>query len=278
MANTSLQRAHKEKLAEYYTLREDIERELYHYREHFKGKVVLCNCDDPFESEFVKYFGLNFNVLGLKKLIATCYDSSPVAYEQQSLFSEMKYSFPNGNRRAYKVEINSVSDFNNDGAVDLADVKFLLKNNANSFSLLKGNGDFRSDECVELLRQADIVVTNPPFPLFREYIALLMKYEKKFLVIGNMNAITYKEIFPLIKQNKIWLGWHCGAQSFKIPAAIDRKNTYVKDGVTYAKFGNICWYTNLDHKKRHEELILYKKYIRKVKNMLKYNRKLKKKR
>lgn len=260
MANRSLQRAHNEKFNEYYTLRSDIERELCNYREHFKGKVVLCNCDDPFESEFVKYFGLNFNVLGLKKLIATCYDSSPIAFEQQSLFAEMRYSFPNTVRKAYKIEINRVSDFNNDGAVDLSDVKYLLKNVSNSINLLHGNGDFRSEECVELLKQADIVVTNPPFSLFREYIALLMKYKKKFVIIGNMNAITYKEIFPLIKDNQIWLGRNCGAQSFRIPVEIDRKNTYVKDGVKYAKFGNICWFTNLDHKKRHEDLILYKKY------------------
>ena len=260
MANRSLQRAHNEKFNEYYTLRSDIERELCNYREHFKGKVVLCNCDDPFESEFVKYFGLNFNVLGLKKLIATCYDSSPIAFEQQSLFAEMRYSFPNTVRKAYKIEINCVSDFNNDGAVDLSDVRYLLKNVSNSINLLHGNGDFRWEECVELLKQADIVVTNPPFSLFREYIALLMKYKKKFVIIGNMNAITYKEVFPLIKDNQIWLGRNCGAQSFRIPVEIDRKNTYVKDGVKYAKFGNICWFTNLDHKKRHEDLILYKKY------------------
>ena len=257
--NDNLHRANREKNDEFYTQLVDIERELAHYKQHFKDKVVFCNCDDPFESNFFKYFAINFNYLGLKKLICTCYDSSPVAYTQLNMFGDDKVT-PNNNRRAYKIEINEVQDYNNDGAVDLADVKWLLQNDKNSLQLLKHNGDFRSDECVELLKQADIVVTNPPFSLFREYLAQLMEYDKKFLIIGNQNAITYKEVFPLLKENKMWLGYSAGGQAFVVPLEFERNNTYVENGIKYAKFGNICWFTNLDTTKRHEELIMYKTY------------------
>ncbi len=259
--NSSLRKANKAKQDEFYTQLADIENELKHYKEHFRDKIVFCNCDDPYESNFFKYFAMNFNYLGLKKLIATCYDSSPVAYTQLSIFGEESgKNYSNYFRRAYKIEISSVQDYNNDGAVDLTDVQLLLQNNKNTLSLLKGDGDFRSEECVKLLKQADVVVTNPPFSLFREYVAQLVEYNKKFLIIGNQNAITYKEIFPLLKDNIMWLGHHSGGQTFQVPFDFEQNNTYISNGVKYAKFGNICWFTNLDTDKRHEEMQFYKKY------------------
>ena len=242
MANKNLNAAKTAKKDEFYTQLTDIERELQHYWQHFRDKVVLCNCDDPYESNFFKYFALRFNQLGLKKLICTCYDGSPLAGTQLSLFS----LDTDGNERktAYKVEISEVKDLNGDGAVDLADVEYLIKNDKNVLSILRGNGDFRSEECIELLKQADIVVTNPPFSLFREYIGQLMKYEKKFLIIGPLNALHYKELFPLIKNNIVWLGINNGAKEYTKP-----------DG-TLQKMGNTGWFTNLDHNKRHEEIDL----------------------
>lgn len=258
--NTSLNRANKVKNDEFYTQLSDIENELKHYKEHFKDKIVFCNCDDPYESNFFKYFALNFNFLGLKKLIATCYDTSPIAYTQLSFIGKDKIT-PNNNRKAYKIEISSVTDSNGDGAFDLSDVKYLLQNKENTLKLLKGDGDFRSQECIELLKQADIVVTNPPFSLFREYVAQLVEYGKRFVIIGNQNAITYKEIFPLLKDNVMWLGNNSGAQEFLVPQTYESKNTYKdKSGIKKAKFGNICWFTNFETIKRHEELTLYKKY------------------
>lgn len=259
--NLSLRKANKAKQDEFYTQLADIENELKHYKEHFVDKVVFCNCDDPYESNFFKYFAMNFNYLKLKKLIATCYDNSPVAYTQLSLLGkENEKTYSNKSRRAYKIEISSVRDYNNDGAVDLADVRLLLQNDKNTFSLLGGDGDFRSEECVALLKQADVVVTNPPFSLFREYVAQLVEYDKKFLIIGNQNAITYKEIFPLLKDNVMWLGHHAGEQIFQVPFDFERNNTFVSNGNKYAKFGNICWFTNLDTDKRHEEMHFYKSY------------------
>ena len=259
MANKTLQAARKEKNDEFYTQLADIENELKHYKQHFEGKTVLCNCDDPYESNFFKYFAMNFNFLKLKKLIATCYDSSPIAFTQLSLLGDGK-TIPNGSRKAYRIELTEVKDYNGDGAIDLSDVEYMLRYGDNPPKKLNGNGDFRSEECLELLKQADIVVTNPPFSFFREYVAKLIEYDKKFIIIGNQNAITYKEIFPLLKDNKMWLGYNSGAQIFRVPATIERKNLFVRDGVTYAKFGNICWYTNLEQPKRHELLPLYKKY------------------
>lgn len=259
--NTNLHRANKEKNDEFYTRLNNIESELKHYAGHFNDKVIFCNCDDPFESNFFKYFAMNFNFLKIKKLICTCYDNSPVAYTQLSFLGEDSCKkIPNNNRKAYMIEITEVKDYNGDGAVDLSDVEYLLKNDNNSLKLLKGNGDFRSEECINLLKQADIVVTNPPFSLFREYMAQLIEYKKKFVIIGNQNAITYKEIFPLLKNNVIWLGYNSGAQSFLVPPEFERNNTYYENGLKYAKFGNICWYTNLDTTKRHEVMPLYKKY------------------
>lgn len=260
--------AKNEKNDEFYTQLEDIEKELCHYKEHFRDKVIFCNCDDPYESNFFKYFAMNFNYLGLKKLIATCYVSSPVMYTQLSLFEDMEYSVSapsNPKKKPYKVEITEVSDENEDGAFDLDDIKHLLKNKKNVCSVLKDDGDFRSPECVELLKEADIVVTNPPFSLFREYIALLMNYQKKFLIIGNINAITYKEFFPLIKENKVWVGYKFNGKpmEFVVPDSYPLKGTvngYLPDGRKYIGVGGTCWYTNLDIDKRHEELILYKNY------------------
>lgn len=260
-SNSNLRRANKDKNDEFYTRLADIESELSHYKTEFKDKVVFCNCDDPFESNFFKYFAMNFNFLGLKKLICTCYRQSPIAWAQLSLFeNEHIIVKTEGGKDPYKIEINEVIDYNNDGAIDLADVRWLLQNSKNTLSILKGDGDFRSEECIELLKEADIIVTNPPFSLFREYVAQLFEYRKKFIIIGNQNAITYKEIFALLSTNKMWLGHKFGAQSFNVPMYYERNNTYMENGKKYAKFGNICWYTNLDTTKRHEELILYRQY------------------
>lgn len=265
--NKDLRNANKAKKDEFYTQLPDIENELRHYKDHFKDKVVFCNCDDPYESNFFKYFAINFNHLGLKKLIATCYDSSPIAYTQFSLIGEGK-TIPNKNRHPYKIEITTVDDYNGDGAVDLADVTYLLQNQNNTLTLLNGNGDFRSEECIELLKQSDIVVTNPPFSLFREYVAQLISYNKKFIILGNMNAITYKEIFKLIKDNKLWSGYGFNmSMIYKSPYknVLEANRKYVKSkgydpDLNYIKVPAINWYTNLEIQKRHEDLILYKKY------------------
>lgn len=191
MANKNLNAAKAAKKDEFYTEMTDIERELQHYWPHFRGKVVFCNCDDPYESNFFKYFALHFNHLGLKKLICTCYNGSHV--QGNELVIDFGDFMDEPKKIAFKVEITEVKDLNGDGALDLADVRYLLQNDKNVISILK-TGDFRDPECIELLKEADIVVTNPPFSLFREYIAQLMKYEKKFLIVGHQNAIHYKEI------------------------------------------------------------------------------------
>lgn len=258
MAQLGLSAAKSAKKDEFYTQLTDIERELQHYWPHFRDKVVLCNCDDPYESNFFKYFALRFNQLGLKKLICTCYNGSPVQGNELLLHFEGFESEPK--KMAYKVEITEVRDLNGDGAVDLSDVRYLLQNDRNVLSTLK-TGDFRDKECIELLQQADVVVTNPPFSLFREYIGQLMEYDKKFLIIGNINAVTYKEVFPLIKENKIWLGPSItsGDRKFNVPddyplnasgCGIDN------DGKRYIRVKGVRWFTNLDHNKRHEELDL----------------------
>ncbi len=261
MAKRNLNAAKAAKMDEFYTQLSDIERELQHYWQHFRDKVVLCNCDDPYESNFFKYFALRFNQLGLKKLICTCYNGSPFTGK------ELAFHFDGANdderkKIAYKVEITEVKDENGDGAVDLSDVQYLLKNDKNVLSILK-TGDFRSPECVELLKQADIVVTNPPFSLFREYVGLLMEYQKKFLIIGNQNNVTYKEIFPLIKDNKIWLGYKSGDMAFKVPDSSEPRATrYWEDenGQKWRSLGNICWFTNLAIQKRNEVYDLVSRY------------------
>ena len=274
--NTDLNKAAKAKKDEFYTQLSDIEKELCNYRTYFAGKVVFCNCDDPYESAFFKYFAMNFNALYLKKLIATCYQTSPLRgtelqyYEeeggQQAFASFVDAVSPKDiSRKTYKIEITEVKDENRDGRIDLADVEYLIKNKKNTLTLLNGDGDFRSAECLELLQEADVVVTNPPFSLFREFIAQLVTYEKDFLIIGNINAITYKEVFPLIMQNRLWLGAsiHSGDREFRVPdsyplnAAGCRVDAH---GRKYIRVKGVRWFTNIDYDARHEDLILYKHY------------------
>ncbi|MEL7570086.1 MAG: adenine-specific methyltransferase EcoRI family protein [Eubacteriaceae bacterium] len=266
MATKLFDKAKKNKADEFYTQLVDIEAEMRHYKVQFEGKVILCNCDDPYESNFFKYFALNYNYLGLKKLIATSFDGSPIAGEQFSMFGTVCSDEKNREtKKAYKIEITEVSDENGDGAVDLADVEYLLKNKKNVITMLKESGDFRSDECIELLQESDIVVTNPPFSMFREYIAQLVEYEKKFIIIGNVNAITYKEVFKLIKENKIWLGQsiHSGDREFRVPDYYPLQAAGFRvdeNGVKYIRVKGVRWFTNLDFEERHENLTLYKKY------------------
>ncbi|TMC49247.1 MAG: modification methylase [Chloroflexi bacterium] len=257
--NAPLGRASIAKQDEFYTRLEDIETELHHYRHHFAGKVVFCNCDDPYESNFFKYFAMNFDHLGLKKLITTSYTGSPISGEQLILFDPAEQPRP-----AHRVEITEVSDLNGDGAVDLLDVEHLLKSNGSVVTRLEADGDFRSPESVALLDEADIVVTNPPFSLFREYVGQLIEHNKHLLIIGSKNAITYASIFRLIMDNRLWLGhgFNNGNAYFRVPDSY--KGNFV-DGVFdettgLVKFRNVGWFTNLDTTKRHEDLILYKTY------------------
>lgn len=269
-SNKALHSAKDAKQDEFYTQYVDIQREVEAYLEFdpntFRGKVVYCNCDDPFESNFFKYFAANFNALGLKKLLTTSYDGSPIA-GQGTLFPE--YNQGSGKRqkpKALAVVVDRVQDENGDGAANVADVELFLKRNKAARQALKGEGkypggDFRSLECIALLREADIVVTNPPFSLFREYVAQLVEHGKKFLIIGNMNAVTYKEIFGLIKANRLWYGpsIRSGDREFGVPASYP----LTAAGFRVDEFGNkfirvkgVRWFTNLDHGRRHEELPL----------------------
>ena len=262
--NKDLGTAAKAKKDEFYTQLTDIEKELRYYKNHFSGKTVLCNCDDPFESNFFKYFVLNFNRLGLEKLISTCYVDSPIVGTQFSFFEEERRT--NEKQKPYKAVVTKVYDKTGDGGVDMLDIAELFRTGENKLTELEGNGDFRSDECLALLDEADIVVTNPPFSLFREYVAVLMEHEKKFIIIGNVNAITYKEFFPLLKGNKVWIGAsiHSGDRAFFVPddypleasvCGIDEET-----GRKFIRVKGVRWYTNLDIKQRHEEMILVKKY------------------
>ena len=273
--NKNLHIQKKNKKDEFYTQLSDIENELRHYKQHFKNKVVFCNCDDPYESNFFKYFAMNFNNLGLKKLIATGYATSPVAGREINMFTGEVETPKN---QSFAVCIDEVKDLNSDGRIDLEDVKILLTKNNFHKKKLKGEtvrengkeivypaGDFRSSECIKLLKEADIVCTNPPFSLFREYMNQLIKYNKKFLVIGNVNAIQCKEIFPLIKENKVWFGYKFNGKPmlFTVPDYYELSgnvNGYLSDGTKYIGVGGTCWYTNLDIQKRHEDLDLYKEY------------------
>jgi hypothetical protein len=262
--NQGLGAAKTAKHDEFYTQYVDIQKEVEAYLEFdpdtFRGKVVYCNCDDPFESNFFKYFAANFNKLGLKKLVTTSYDGSPIAGAQLT-FGE--YGEGNGKRqkpKAIAVEIEEVTDLNGDGATGIDDVKLFLERNHHTRTRLAGGGDFRSADCVELLKQADIVVTNPPFSLFREYVAQLVQYGKKFLIVGPKNAITYKEIFPLIKDTKLWIGsgFTNGNAYFSIPAGSGREfaDGVYDENTGLVKFRNVGWFTNLDHGRRHQELPL----------------------
>jgi hypothetical protein len=238
--NKNLQEAKSNKKDEFYTQLSDIERELKYYKKHFKDKVVYCNCDDPRVSNFFHYFSYNFEKLGLKKLVATCYKN-----QDMDLFSQ------NNAEQAIYLEYNG--DQNGNMVPDPTEI---------GIKKLKGDGDFRSKECIDLLKQADIVVTNPPFSLFREYISQLIEYDKKFIIVGHQNAIKYKEIFPLIRENKLWLGYGFkgGAGHFinehyeDYATATDRKEGMIR-------VSGVHWFTNLEINKRHEDLILYKKYI-----------------
>jgi len=287
MANSNLTAAQKAKNDEFYTQYSDIQTEIEAYLEYdpntFRGKVVYSNCDDPFESNFFRFFALNFNRLGLKQLIATSYKPSPIANTQLGLFGDDKTIAPAKGRpkiTANKLVINEVHDMDKDGAFNLTDVAEQLKANKNNeWTPFEGDGDFRSPECVELLRQSDIVVTNPPFSLFPEYVKQLFDYDKKFIIIGNMNAITLKEIFPLFKEDRMWLGngFHAGNAYFATPNARSDFASGVYDEKTgLVKFRNCHWFTNLDHGRRHQPLSLMtmednRKFNKKLKNKLAYS-------
>lgn len=243
MVKRNIDKAKKAKKDEFYTQLEDINNELRHYREHFRGKTVLCNCDDPRISNFFTYFAYNFEFLGLKKLITTCYKNQNMDLFSQNQSEQAVYLIYEGDKNG-----NHTPDANEIGVIPL-----------------KGDGDFRSKECIELLKEADIVVTNPPFSLFREYVAQLMEYDKEFLIIGNQNALSYKEIFPLIRDNKMWLGAsiHSGDRKFWVPEDYELKAAGCGIDATGRKFirvKGVRWFTNLDYKERHEDLILYKNY------------------
>lgn len=269
MANKNLTSAKRAKNDEFYTQYADIQKEIEAYLEYnpdvFRGKVVYCNCDDPYESNFFRYFVLNFKKLGLKQLITTSYKPSPIANTQLELFGEEYPSKRKGRSKitANKFIINKVHDIDGDGEFNLQDVAKQLKaKKQNEWMPLEGDGDFRSEECIALLEQADIVVTNPPFSLFREYVKQLVDYKKKFVIIGSKNAITYKEIFPLIKDNKMWVGTTSFNKDmlFIAPSNADlaqKPKTAIRevDGVTYLRSPSV-WFTNLDHGRRHKPLPL----------------------
>lgn len=260
MAQSSLHSAKKAKQDEFYTQLPDIENELKHYRAFFEGKTVFCNCDDPFESNFFRYFAMNFNFLKLKKLICTCYEGSPISHTE---FSDLPLFRKNGETEhlPYLIQINEVKDENGDGAVDMADVETLLRNDKNSLTLLEGDGDFRSEESIMWLKEADVVVTNPPFSLFREYVAQLIAHDKKFIIMGNTNALTYKEIFPLFKDDKIRTGYtnfNVGMYYY-VPEYCENFHKIV-DGKKMVRVSTSCWFTNLPVSKHKDDIILYKKY------------------
>ncbi|HER33916.1 MAG TPA: modification methylase [Halothiobacillaceae bacterium] len=262
--NEALSARNRNSADEFYTQLTDIEDELRHYRAHFKGKVVLCNCDDPFESNFFKYFAMNFNHLGLKKLISTSYAGSPITGKQLSLFDVEGLRASRPLRDVYKVEITEVPDLNADGAIDLLDVEHLLRHDSNVVTPLEGDGDFRSPECVALLDEADVVVTNPPWSLIRDFIPIIAKSGKQYLVIGDQNFITYREIFEQIMANNLWFGYNNGGTKwFRVPDDYEIRTESRKkivDGVKYFSMGRAYWFTNLDTTKRHEPLTLFKRY------------------
>ena len=257
--NRVLGAAKAAKQDEFYTQYVDIQKEIEAYLEFdpatFRGKVVYCNCDDPFESNFFKYFAANFNKLGLKKLITTSYDGSPIAGAQLTFGEYDEGNSKSQKPKAIALQIEEVKDVNGDGAAGIEDVKLFLEQNSHSRTRLAGGGDFRSTECIDLLKKADIVITNPPFSLFKEHVAQLVKYRKKFLIIANKNAITYLEIFPLIKDNKLWMGVTAFSGGMWFIADYTGKYEKTIDGVKLINVPAI-WFTNLDHGRRHQELPL----------------------
>lgn len=280
MANNNLTNAKQAKNDEFYTQYPDIQKEIEAYLEFdpdtFKSKVIYCNCDDPFESNFFRYFVLNFKRLSLKRLITTSYKPSPIANTQLVLFGDDKTIKPTKGRpkiTANKFIINEVGDMDGDGSFNLHDVAEQLKANKNNeWTPLDGDGDFRSQECVDLLKQSDIVVTNPPFSLFREYIKQLFDYDKKFVIIGNLHAIAYKEIFPLIKEDRLWLGngFNAGNAYFATPNVREFAGGVYDVKTGLVKFRNCCWFTNMDHGRRHQPLTLMT-----MADNLKFNKKMK---
>ena len=268
MATKTFDNAKKNKADEFYTQMEDIFREVEAYLEFdpnvFKGKTVLCPCDDPYESNFFKYFALRFNELGLKKLIATCYVGSPIANTQLSLFDDEPVE-DKTTKNPHKIEITEFEDYNCDGVIDLLDVEWLLENKKNALTRLEGDGDFRSDEIKKLRDECDVIITNPPFSMFREFLAWIMEANKQFLIIGNVNAITYKEVFPLIKENKMWLGKRFNSRingknmTFAVPSdyPLNGTETYIDDkGNKFVSVAGTGWFTNIDHGRRHQPMQL----------------------
>ena len=243
--NTNLHEAKNNRKDEFYTTKITVESELGHYWDHFKGKIVYCNCDDPYESEFFKYFAVRFNLLGLKGLYASCYEGSQMSQHQLQLFEDDEYKGIPYKIEIYQEDIDQLKE-EHDGTLSQETIKLYIKKHKKA-KRLKGNGSFDSPECLKLLEKADIVCTNEPFSLFRHFLSILVEYKKDFLIIGNMNAITYKEVFPLIKENKMWLGY-------------TRPKEFIEPNGNIKKFGNITWFTNLDIPKRHDDLILWKKY------------------
>lgn len=256
MANKNLGAAKKAKNDEFYTQFHDIEKEINAYLEFspdvFRGKTILLPCDDPYESNFFKYFALRFKDLGLKKLIATCYDGSPISNKELSLFDDELVENKT-TRTAHKLVLTDPPDFDGMKLVDLPNIKLLLSADKYHITRLHSNGDFRSDEIKALRDEADFIITNPPFSLFREFLTWIMETDKKTLIIGNMNAITYKEVFPLIKENKMWLGngFHAGNAYFYTPVSREYANGVYDENTGLVKFRNCCWFTNIDHGRRH---------------------------
>ncbi|MCK8625213.1 adenine-specific methyltransferase EcoRI family protein [Apilactobacillus sp. M161] len=260
--NESLINASAAKQDEFYTTYDSIQKELNYYEDKFIGKTIFCNCDDPFESNFCKFFMRNFNYLKLKRLICTSYSGSSILGTQLSLFDD--YNKPLNNIHGYVLDINEIP-MNNGRGISDDDINWIL-HQQKIVKRLKGDGDFRSEECIKYLKQSDIVITNEPFSLFREYIKQIFDYNKQFLIIGNTNNITYKETFPLLKNNLMWLGVNHGDMKFTVPNNYPpRKSRFWIDenGQKWRSFGNICWFTNLDYAQRHEDLILYKSYSEK---------------
>ena len=259
MARKDLAQAKDAKKDEFYTQLDDIAKELKYYKPYFKDKVVFCNCDDPYESNFFKYFALNFNALGLRKLIATCYNGSPVSGNELTI--DFGDPTPKIEKVAYKVEITEVKDMNNDGAVNLLDIQYILRHVNGVISKLQKNGDFRSPECLELLKEADIVVTNPPFSLFRDYLAQLDQYNKQFVIVGNTNALKYKITFKMFQENRIRTGYtnfNVGMY-FEVPASYEKFH-HLENGKKMARVSTSCWFTNLPVKRHTDFLDLYKHY------------------